>query len=145
MVHCTSMSIQVGQTSFSNKTRALRMLMYAVAIVVFAVLNPLACVWHCALQDLLMEHAAHNQRYVWICIAHADGPAVGSTNTAGGSIQLTGAGTTISAVHHAMLLGVFGVAVLVIVSTLGSSSPRRPRSTPLVPAAPPPKHLLHYA
>jgi hypothetical protein len=137
------MSIQVGQTSFGNKTRALRTLVYVAAIVVFAVLNPLACVWHCALHDLMMEHAAHNQRHVWICTAHADDPAVGSTN-ASGSIQLTGAGTTIAAVHHAVLLGIVSLTMLVIVSSLGSSSPRRGRSTPLVPTAPPPKYALHY-
>lgn len=139
------MLIPRGQTSFGKKPHALRMLVYVVAVVVFAVLNPLACVWHCAMHDLLMEHAAHNQRYVWICTAHADDPAVGSTNTAGGSIQLTGVGTTISAVHQAVLFGMFGASVLVMVSTLGSSPPQRRRSTPLVPAAPPPKHTLHYA
>jgi hypothetical protein len=116
-----------------------------VVIVVFAVLNPLACVWHCALHDVLIEHAAHQQRYVWICTAHADDPAVPSTTDSSGAIQLSGGGATIAAVHHAVLFVTFGVWMLVIVATLGSSSPQRPHSTPLVPAAPPPKHMLHYA
>lgn len=70
VVHCTTMLIQVGQIRFGNTLHALRTLIYVVAVVLFAVLNPLACVWHCALHDLMIEHAEHNQRYVWICTAH---------------------------------------------------------------------------
>ncbi len=125
-----------------RKSHALRMLSFAVALVVFAVLNPLACVWHCALQDHLAEHG---QRYVWICTAHQQHGAGDMIVDGGGVAHLSG-GATIVAVHQGVINTMisFVLALLVVMLDRIFVFLRR-ASAVIVPLGPPPKTTLRYA
>lgn len=140
LVHCTAMLAHMEQST-AKKLLALRTLIYAAALVVFALLNPLACVWHCALQDHLAEHA---QRYVWLCSAHQQ-HAAGDVIVDGAAVASLSGGATIAAVHHGIVTTAIGmVPVLLVVLLERSFVLMRRVSVAIVPLPPPPKHTPRY-
>lgn len=126
----------------ARSTHTLRTLIFAVVLVVFAVLNPLACVWHCALQDHL---AQHGQRYMWICSEHQQHAAGDVIVDGSGTAQLSG-GALIAALHQGVInmSNGFVLALLVVVLDKNFVFLRRTSAT-IIPAAPPLKHIPRYA
>jgi hypothetical protein len=113
-----------------------------VALVVFAVLNPLACVWHCTLQDHLAEHG---RRYVWICSAHQQ-PEAGDVIVDGGDAPHVSGGSLLAAVHQGVINTAISLVLALFVVMLSKAfvCMRRACAT-IVPLGPPPKHTSRYA
>ncbi len=126
-------------------TYALRVLVFALALVMFAVLNPLACVWHCALHNQLAERAAHNQHHGQMHAAHGHDAASSVIADNGDAAHIRG-GAPIAAVHDGVIYTMISLvlALLVVVLDRTLVLVRRLCAT-IVPLSPPPKHTLRYA
>ncbi len=125
-------------------TYALRVLVFALALVVFAVLNPLACVWHCALHNHLAEHAAHNQHHGQMRSAHQHHALSNVIADNGDTAHIRG-GSPIAAVHYGVIYTTISLVLALLVVMLNRTVVllRRPCAT-IVPFPPPPKHTPRY-
>jgi hypothetical protein len=118
---------------------AVRTLIYVVVLLVFAVLNPLACVWHCALQDHMAEQ---DQQYVWLCATHQFGAGDMIVDSGSTTAQLS-AGTLILAVHQAVISPSIRLVLATRMRVLGIFVFRHNRTpVTIVPIPPPPKSSL---
>ncbi len=144
MVHCIPMVTHVAHST-PHPPVALRTVVYVVVIGVFAVLNPLACVWHCALHNQLAERAAHNQHHAQMHAAHGHDPASTVIADNGDTTHVRG-GAPIVAVHDGVIYTLISLVLALLGVVLNSTLVllRRPCAT-LVPFPPPPKHFPRYA